>query len=421
MSVLSTSRFQSISLPTCSRDLTCGESCRWVQEERENILIWMYVGFITLVVALLALDLGVFHRKAHVISVKEALGWSSFWISLGVLFSIFIYIGYERHWLGLGLTPDTMSTVQTLADGTRVYNDGGAAVIKYITGFLVEKSLAVDNIFVIAMVFGFFAVPAMYQHRVLFWGILGALVMRGLMIALGAALIAEFAWVIYVFGAFLIVTGVKMLVVEPGDGDLNQNLMVRAARRLFAITDRYHGQRFFVRAGSPASFAPPTPGAPVERDRVVEAAKKGTLLATPLLLALSMVEFTDLIFAVDSIPAIFAITTDPFLVFTSNVFAILGLRSLYFALAGMMNKFVYMKVALAFVLMVVGVKMLAHGWLKELLGSRFNFYVLGVVLGILAAGVIASMWRERSLRRRAAATSAGDAGMSPTTRQGAKG
>jgi len=356
-------------------------------------VIWMYVGFILLVVGLLALDLGVFHRKLHVVGVKEALGWSAFWIGLGLTFSIFIYFGYERHWLGLGLTPDAMSAAQTLADGTVIYNDGQSALVRYLTGFLVEKSLAVDNIFVIAMIFAFFAVPPIYQHRVLFWGILGALVMRGAMIAVGAALIARFSWIIYVFGAFLIITGAKMLMLKPGSDDLEQNLAVRLARRVMKITARYHGERFFVRAGSAASHLPPVPGAAEEYDDVVEKAAKGTLLATPLFLALLMVEFTDLIFAVDSIPAIFAITTDPFLVFTSNVFAILGLRSLYFALAGMIDRFAYLKVALAFVLMVVGIKMLTHSWLKEQLGANFNFYVLGVVLGILLLGVLASLLR----------------------------
>lgn len=185
-----------------------------------------------------------------------------------------------------------------------------------------------------------------------------------------------------------------MLLMKEGMSDLNQNIAVRWARRFFSITERYHGERFFVRAGSDASHAPAYPGAPVQTDSVVDKAKKGALLATPLFLALILVEFTDLIFAVDSIPAIFAITTDPFLVFTSNVFAILGLRSLYFALAGMIDKFAYLKVSLAFVLMVVGVKMMTHSWLKSMLGENFNFYVLGVILAILAGGVVASLVRR---------------------------
>ena len=222
------------------------------------------------------------------------------------------------------------------------------------------------------MLFGFFAVPPIYQHRVLFWGILGALLMRGAMIAVGAQLIQRFTWIIYVFGAFLILTGIKMLFLKADETDPNRNVVVRLTRRLFPITERFHGQHFFVRAGSAASHEAPVPGAAEEADRVVDAARPGALLATPLFLALVMVEFTDLIFAVDSIPAIFAITADPFLVFTSNVFAILGLRSLYFALAGMIDEFRYLKVALAFVLMVVGVKMMTHAWLKALLGHALQ-------------------------------------------------
>ena len=355
-------------------------------------MLWMYLGFLALVLLLLALDLGVFHRTAHVVSVREALGWSAFWIGLGLAFTVFIYVGYERHWLGLGLTPDLMTVAPQTVEGVGlVYNDGASAAIKYLTGYLVEKSLAVDNIFVIAMLFGFFAVPAMYQHRVLFWGIVGALLMRGVMIAVGAQLIQRFSWIIYVFGAFLIATGIKMLLLKTDEVDPSRNLLVRLTRRLFPVSERFHGQHFFVRAGSASSHEAATPGAAVEVDRVVEAAPAGTLLATPLFLALVMVEFTDVIFAVDSIPAIFAITGDPFLVFTSNVFAILGLRSLYFALAGMIDEFRYLKVSLALVLMLVGAKMMTHVWLKELVGQYFNLYLLAVVLFILAAGVVASL------------------------------
>jgi tellurite resistance protein TerC len=335
----------------------------------------------------------VFHRKLHVIGVKEALGWSAFWIGLGVLFGAFVYLGYEHGWFGLGTTVDQMSTPTAAADGATVYNDGGSALTKYLTGFLVEKSLAVDNIFIIAMIFGALAVPPLYQHRVLFWGILGALLMRGVMIAVGAALITRFSWTIYLFGGFLLLTGAKMLLWRGEPSPPDRNPLVRAIRRILPVTERYHGARFLVRAGSPASQAPPVPGAAHESDRVVAGARRGALLVTPLLLALLLVEFTDVVFAVDSIPAIFAITTDPFLVFTSNVFAILGLRSLYFALAGMIDRFAYLKVALAFVLMVVGIKMLTHSWLKEQLGANFNFYVLAVVVGILLLGVIASLLR----------------------------
>jgi len=356
----------------------------------------MYAGFVVFVLFLLALDLGVFHRKAHVVSVREALGWSAFWIALGLAFAGFIYAGYENHWMGLGLTPDLMAGSPLDVPGVGlVYNDGWNATVKYVTGYLVEKSLAVDNIFVIAMVFGFFAVPAIYQHRVLFWGIVGALLMRGVMIAVGAQLIQRFSWILYVFGAFLILTGIKMLLLKTDETDPNRNVVVRLTRRLFPITERFHGQHFFVRAGSPASHEAAVPGEAVEADRVVDSARKGALLATPLFLALVMVEVTDLVFAVDSIPAIFAITADPFLVFTSNVFAILGLRSLYFALAGMIDSFRYLKVSLAVVLGVVGVKMMTHAWLKALLGPNFNLYLLGLVVLILAAGVLASLVASR--------------------------
>ena len=349
-------------------------------------MIWIWAGFIALVLLMLALDLGVFHRKAHVVSMKEALTWSAVWIAMGLSFSVFVYYGYEHHWLGLGNTVDAV-------DG--VINNGMTATIKYLTGYVVEKSLSVDNIFVIAMIFGFFAVPPLYQHRVLFWGILGALAMRGVMIALGAALIAEYHWVLYVFAVFLIITGIKMLILKTDYTDPNQNIVVRLTRRFFPITSRFHGQHFAVRAGAPASYESEFPGTIALSDEAVNQARPGTWMLTPLALALIMVEFTDLIFAVDSIPAIFAITGDPFLVFTSNVFAILGLRSLYFALGGMLERFRYLKVSLALVLMVVGVKMLVAKWLKEMLGSGFNFYLLGVVLLILGAGVVASLIADR--------------------------
>ncbi|HEY0007292.1 MAG TPA: TerC family protein [Tepidisphaeraceae bacterium] len=347
-------------------------------------MLWIWLGFITFVLLMLALDLGVFHRKAHVVKVKEALIWSAIWASMGLSFSFFVYHAYENHWMGIGNTVDAV-------DGA--INDGRSATIKYLTGYVVEKSLSVDNVFVIAMIFGAFAVPAMYQHRVLFWGILGALIMRGVMIGLGAKLIAEYHWVLYVFGVFLILTAVKMLLVKE-HSDPSQNFIVKLTRKFFPITERYHGQHFWVRAGSNASHAAPVPGAAVEVDAAVdrmEKLKPGALMMTPLFLVLLLVEFTDLIFAVDSIPAIFAITADPFLVFTSNVFAILGLRSLYFALAGAIDKFKYLKVSLAAVLALVGVKMLAASWLKETVGPNFNLYLLVVVLLILVAGVVASM------------------------------
>jgi tellurite resistance protein TerC len=348
------------------------------------ILIW--TAFIVFVLLMLALDLGVFHRKAHVVGVREALAWSAVWIAMGLSFSVFVYFAYDGQWLGLGTTVDAV-------DG--LTNSGATATAKYLTGYVVEKSLSVDNIFVFAMIFGFFAVPSLYQHRVLFWGILGALVLRGAMIGAGAKLITEFHWVLYVFAVFLILTAIKMLLIKTDHTDPNRNSVVRLTRRLFPVTARFHGGRFVVRSGTPASHEGEVPGAPAVPDQVVEEARPGTLLLTPLALALVMVETTDVVFAVDSIPAIFAITADPFLVFTGNVFAILGLRSLYFALAGMMRKFRYLKVSLALVLMLVGVKMLFAEWLKHALGKHSNLYLLTMVVVILAAGVGASQLAER--------------------------
>jgi tellurite resistance protein TerC len=325
-------------------------------------MLWIWIGFVAFILLLLALDLGVFHREAHVVTTKEALTWLSVWVTLALLFAVFVYFGYENHWLGLGTRVDPV-------DGQ--VNDGAAAVVKYLTGYVVEESLSVDNIFVIAVILGFFGVPQAYRHRVLFWGILGALIMRGTMIGIGAALIARFHWIIYIFGGFLILTALKMLFMKSEEVDPSNNIVLRVTRRFFPVSDVYHGKHFYVRDGA------------------------GRIVLTPLALTLVMVETTDLIFAVDSIPAIFAITADPFLVFTSNVFAILGLRSLYFALEGMMNKFRYLKVSLAVVLAVVGTKMLVHPWLKQVLGTNFNFYLLGLVLAILAAGVVFSLAADR--------------------------
>ncbi len=349
-------------------------------------MIWVYVAFIAFVLLMLALDLGVFHRNATVTSVKEALAWSAMWIAMGLSFSVLVYFAYDGQWFGLG-------TVVDAVDG--LTNGGALAMEKYLTGYIVEKSLSVDNIFVITMIFGSFAVPPIYQHRVLFWGILGALLMRGAMIGVGAKLIADFHWILYVFAVFLIVTAIKMLLLSTEHTDPNNNIIVRVTRRLFPVTDRFHGEHFVVRAGTPASYESDIPGAPNVPDEAVDRAQPGTLLLTPLALALIMVEATDLIFAVDSIPAIFAITADPFLVFTSNVFAMLGLRALYFALAGMVKKFRYLKVSLALVLLVVGLKMLLAEWLKIALGEHFNLLLLTVILSILAAGVATSILVER--------------------------
>jgi tellurite resistance protein TerC len=333
----------------------------------------------------------VFHLQAHVVSIREALGWSAVWIALGLSFSLFVYFGYENRWLGLGTAPDVVERSADFPEGR--INDGRNAMLKYLTGYVVEKSLSVDNVFVIAMIFGFLAVPPLYQHRVLYWGILGALVLRGTMILVGARLIAEFSWILYLFGAFLIFTAVKMLFLGESS-DPNDTWIVKLTRRVFPVTERLHGSHFVVRAGSAASHEAEIPGAAALADRIVEKARPGTLLLTPLALALVIVEASDLVFAVDSIPAIFAITADPFLVFTSNVFAILGLRSLYFALASAIQAFRYLKVSLSLVLAIVGAKMLTHTWLKGILGTNFNLYLLLVVLGILAVGVVAS-WLHR--------------------------
>jgi len=356
-------------------------------------MIWIWIAFIGFVLLMLALDLGVFHRHAHVISIREAFAWSAFWIALGLSFSVFIYFAYQHHWFGLGSSADAV-------DGLVL--DGPAATVKYLTGYIVEKSLSVDNIFVMALIFAYFAIPAIYQHRVLFWGIVGALLMRGAMIALGVQLIATFHWILYVFGGFLVLTGLKMLVMKSEEAHPDRNPFVRLARRLFPVTACFHGKHFLVRAGSPASREGTVPGQEPTPDEKVEQARPGLLMLTPLAIGLIVVETTDVIFAVDSIPAVFAITADPFLVFTSNVFAILGLRSLYFALAGMIDKFRYLKASIALILVMVGAKMLAADWIKGLLGQGANFYLLGMILLILACGVGASLLAGDRLGQRPA-------------------
>lgn len=345
-------------------------------------MIWAWLIFLSFVFAMLALDLGVFHRKSHVVGFKESLGWSAVWISLGLAFSILVYFAYDRHWFDLGNSVDAVD---------KVVNTGKLAATKYLTAYVVEKSLSVDNIFVIAMVFSSLAVPPRYQHRVLFWGILGALLMRGVMIGLGSVLVQNFHVILYVFGAFLIFTGIKMLVMEEKEEHPENNPVVRWIRKFFPITREFHGQHFMVIAGSERSREASEPGVEPRPDPVVDSAPPGKWLLTPLAVALILVEVTDLIFAVDSIPAVFAITADPFLVFTSNVFAILGLRSLYFALAGLITKFRYLKPALSLILILVGVKMLAAKWLKIWLGDSFNLTVLAVILAILATGIMTSL------------------------------
>jgi tellurite resistance protein TerC len=309
----------------------------------------------------------VFHRKAQAISVREALGWSAFWIALGVGFSGVIYFLYERQILGVGANVDAV---------TGEINNGAGAALKYLIGYLIEKSLSVDNIFVIAVLFGFFAIPPAYQHRVLFWGIFGALLMRGAMIGLGAELIYRFHWIIYLLGAFLLLTALKMLLVSPKPFNPERKGIIRLLQRWFPVTPEYQGARFIVRLSHNGKWA-----------------------LTPLAIALAVVETTDVAFAVDSVPAIFAITGDPFLVFTSNVFALLGLRSLYFAVAGLIEKFRYLRASLAAILAVVGVKMILAAYLKALLGENFNFYLLGVIVLILAVGMSLSVLANRRRAR----------------------
>jgi tellurite resistance protein TerC len=298
---------------------------------------WLWIGFNLFVLCMLALDLGVFHRKAHVVSFKESMSWTVVWITLAMIFNAWVwhYFGKEKG-------------------------------IEFFTGYVIEKSLSVDNVFVFALLFSYFSVPQLYQHKVLFWGVLGALVMRAVMIVLGAALITKFAWIIYVFGVFLVITGLKMIFKNDEEIHPERNPVILWFKRLMPVTSDYRGARFFVR-------------------------ENGVKMATPLFLVLLVVEVSDLIFAVDSIPAIFAVTTDPFIVYTSNVFAIMGLRSLYFALAGVMDKFHYLKLGLGAVLTFVGVKMLlAHSpWKIDTVWS------LGVIVAILTASVVASLLRPK--------------------------
>jgi tellurite resistance protein TerC len=304
--------------------------------DSDRLVLW--ITFNVFVLGMLAIDLGIFHRKAHAVSMKEAATWSTVWIVLALIFNAGIYYAW-----------------------------GKDKALEFLTGYVIEKALSVDNLFVFLMIFRYFATPAMYQHRVLFWGIVGALVMRAIFIATGAALLAAFHWMIYVFGAFLIITGIKMLLQGDEKLEPDKNPVVRLFQRFIPITKEYEGQKFFVR-------------------------KNGKTYATLLMLVLVVVETTDVIFAVDSIPAIFAITLDPFIVYTSNVFAILGLRALYFLLAGVMDMFTYLKIGLSLVLCFVGTKMMIVDIYKIPIGVS-----LGVVGGILALSVIVSLcktWKD---------------------------
>jgi len=299
-----------------------------------QVLVWVI--FNIFVLAMLALDLGVFHRQAHVVKTREALVWSAIWIALALIFNVMIYF-----WRG----PDI--------------------ALEFLTGYLIEKSLSVDNIFVFLMIFSYFSVPPLHQHKVLFWGILGALIMRAIFIVTGIALIQKFHWIIYIFGAFLILTGVRMVLQKDKEIQPERNPVLRLFKRFLPVTDRYEGGKFFVK-------------------------RNGKYLATPLFVVLLVVETTDLLFAVDSIPAVLAITLDPFIVYTSNVFAILGLRALYFALAGIVQLFHYLPYGLAAILVFVGFKMLIAEFYKIPVGIA-----LGVVAGLLLISVIASIARPR--------------------------
>jgi tellurite resistance protein TerC len=298
--------------------------------------IFIWIGFNLFVLALLAIDLGVFHRKAHSVSIKEATAWSIVWVSLAMIFNLGIYFTW-----------------------------GEEKALEFFTGYVIEKSLSVDNLFVFLMIFQYFSTPAEYQHRVLFWGILGALILRAIFIAAGSALLTQFHWMIYVFGAFLVFTGIKMFLQGDEKLEPNRNPAVRLFERWVPMTREYHGQRFMIRTN-------------------------GQTRATLLLLVLIVIETTDVIFAVDSIPAIFAVTQDSFIVYTSNVFAILGLRALYFMLAGVMQMFVYLKFGLSLVLCFVGAKMLLSDIYKIPIGAS-----LAVIGTVLLLSIVASWWSQR--------------------------
>lgn len=341
-----------------------------VSADASSLRFVAYVGFILLVLAFLALDLGVFHRHAHEVRFKEAVAWSVVWLTCGVSFAGFVYLAYERHWVGLGVNVPVYTT-----SGIERTDVGGAvAAQQYLTGYLVEKSLAMDNIFVIAIIFSYFAIPAKFQHRVLFWGIVGALVMRGAMIGIAGQLVAKYLWVLIFFGAFLLLTSLK-LAFAKGHSDPVKNPVIRLVGRIWPVHDRIDSQRFFMRID-------------------------GRRAITPLFLALITVEITDLVFAVDSIPAIFAITPDPFIVFTSNIFAILGLRALYFCLAALIQRFRYLKPALVLILAFVGVKLLLLSvppylhlvGLEPAKSIKIDTSVsMAVVLGLLGLATVASV------------------------------
>lgn len=321
---------------------------------------WFYLGFTGFVLVLLALDLGVFHRKAHAVSFREAGIWSVVWIGLALAFNYGFY--QYAAWKFAG---DPKLLAMPGFDPQSAARQMG---LEFLTGYVVEKTLSLDNIFVFVVVFTFFAIPAVYQHRVLFYGILGALVFRAVFIALGSALL-EYEWVILLFGAVLILTGIKMILAPDKQIDPSKNPVIRLFRRFVPVTEELDGQKFFVRV-------------------------KGVLHATPLLLALLFVEMSDIIFAIDSVPAIFALTREPMIVYTSNVFAILGLRSMYFLLAGAVERFAMLKYGLALVLIFVGLKM---AWLNEAFGGKFpTSWSLAIIGGVIAVSIVFSLVSTRA-------------------------
>jgi tellurite resistance protein TerC len=316
---------------------------------------WFYLGFTGFVLLLLALDLGVFHRQAHEVSFREAAAWSVVWAALALTFNFLLY--------QYALWKFPQDSRLMAIPGFDPSDAAWRVSLEFLAGYIVEKSLSVDNIFVFVMVFGYFAIPAKYQHRVLFYGIIGALIFRAVFIALGSALM-QYHWVVIVFGAFLIITGIKMMLAPEKGVEPEKNLLIRLFRRFVPITPELHGQRFLVRLN-------------------------GVLYATPLFVALLFLEATDVIFAVDSVPAIFALTSEPLIVFTSNIFAILGLRALYFMLAGAIDKFHMLKYGLAVVLIFVGLKMV---WLNDLFGGKFPITLsLGIISAIIAMSVVLSL------------------------------
>lgn len=316
---------------------------------------WFYAAFTLFVIALLALDLGVFHKKAHEVSFKEASGWTTIWISLALLFNLGFYF-YAKHRL------ESDALLMALPDFDAAATAKSLA-LEFLTGFVVEKSLAIDNIFIFAVVFSYFNIPRLYQHRVLFWGILGALLFRGIFIALGSILM-QYHWVVLFFGGLLILTGIKMLFSGSESQDLENNFVVKQLRKIFRVHPQIEGQHFFFK-------------------------KNGLTYVTPLFLSLVFLELSDIIFAVDSVPAIFALTKEPLIVFTSNIFAILGLRSMYFMLSGVMDKFIYIKYGLAAVLMFVGLKMV---YLNNAFGGKFPItWSLIIIVVLIGSSILASV------------------------------